>query len=697
MAKPDIQKLYAEAVAWHRQGNLEQAEKRYRDILEYAPDAAEIHNNCGAALAAMGREREAADAFLRVTRLEPNNPQAYNNLGNVLKELGDYTEAIQNYQTAIRLKPDYVAAHYHLGLALKVNGNMAEAKTQFQRVLEMQPGHANALNSMGLLLKEEGHLEDATVCFSKAIALAPASVEARMNLGLVYVQRGKWPEAVEQFYQVCEMRRDFLEAFEQLGTALLNSLRYKDAIECFERCLQLSPASLVAHLGMGSALGDQGRLVEAEASYRRALEIDPDDIKAYQLLLFSLNYRSDLSAEEIYASYRAYDARFGLPLRTEWQPHDNLRDPHKKLKIGYVCPSFYRHSTRHFLEPLLERHDKNAFEIYAYAGMNMPPDDVTKRYQGYVDHWIPTRGMLDTALAERIRADGIDILVDVAGHTEGSRLQMFARKPAPVSVHWLDFGYTTGLTAIDYYLTDQVTVPEGAEHLFSETPMRLPVPALVYRPEHIVQPSVTPCLERGYVTFGTLTRAIRINDKSIRVWSAILKLVPNARLVINSRDFHEHAQQLQMMERFAEHGIPSEQLEIGFSSPVSEVLCGVDIGLDCFPHNSGTTLIEMLYAGIPFVTLSGRPSVGTLGASILAGLGHPEWVAKDEKQYIELAVKLASDFQHLAALRTSLTAEMEQSPLMDEKGFAHAVENAYRQMWQAWCVSPTDQEPESGC
>lgn len=284
MAKPDIQKLYAEAVAWHRQGKLERAEKLYREILKYAPNAAGIHNSHGAALAAMGREREAADAFLRVTRLEPDNPQAYNNLGNVFTELGRYAEAIQNYQAAIRIQPGYIAAHYHLGLALKANGNLAEAKAQFQRVLELQPGHANALNSMGLVLKEEGGLEEAIDCFNRAIALAPALVEARMNLGLVYVQMEKWAEAIEQFYRTCEIRPNFLEAFEQLGGALLKDLRYEDAIECFGRGWQISPASQAIHIGMGNALLEMNRVNEAVVWFEKALDLPGNLTKALSSL-----------------------------------------------------------------------------------------------------------------------------------------------------------------------------------------------------------------------------------------------------------------------------------------------------------------------------------------------------------------------------------------------------------------------------
>jgi predicted O-linked N-acetylglucosamine transferase (SPINDLY family) len=296
--------------------------------------------------------------------------------------------------------------------------------------------------------------------------------------------------------------------------------------------------------------------------------------------------------------------------------------------------------------------------------------------------------MSDQALNDRIRADRIDILIDVAGHTGYNRLEVFAMKPAPVSLHWLDFGYTTGLTAIDYYLTDAPTVPEGAEHLFSEQPWRLPTPALAYRPaDGMGEEGELPAQQNGHITFGTLTRAVRINHRVVKVWSNLLKAIPNAQLIINSGNFKDPAMQTHMADQFIAQGIAAERLQIGHHTPPWDVLRSIDIGLDCFPHNSGTTLFETLYMGIPFITLANRPSVGTLGASVLHGIGHPEWIAHTEQEYLDKAIALASDTAQLSQLRKTLRTEMQHSPLMDEVGFTRAVEDAYRQMWQKWCES----------
>jgi predicted O-linked N-acetylglucosamine transferase (SPINDLY family) len=263
---------------------------------------------------------------------------------------------------------------------------------------------------------------------------------------------------------------------------------------------------------------------------------------------------------------------------------------------------------------------------------------------------------------------------------------VFARKPAPVSVSWLGYGYTTGLSAIDYLLTDATCAPEGSEHLFVETPWRLPGTAYAYRPsEGMGEVNALPALEQGYVTFGTLTRSVRMSHRTIRVCAEILKRLTNARLVIDSHNFREPAMQELLAGKFVAAGVERERLSIGYHTPQWDVLRGMDIGLDCFPHNSGTTLFESLYLGVPYVTLAGRPSVGRLGSTILEGLGHPEWIARTEEEYVEKAVALASDLPALATLRVGLRAEMQQSPLMDEAGFARRVEEAYRRMWKRWC------------
>ncbi|MCK7581389.1 MAG: hypothetical protein MZV65_41000 [Chromatiales bacterium] len=334
----------------------------------------------------------------------------------------------------------------------------------------------------------------------------------------------------------------------------------------------------------------------------------------------------------------------------------------------------------------MAQHDHEHFEVITYAELNQE-DALTDVYRGLVDRWVPTRGLSDDALAERIRDDGIDILVDLAGHTANNRLSIFARRPAPVSVSWMGYGYTTGLTAIDYFLTDAVMAPAGSEALFAERPWRIETPSMVYRPAaDMGEAGSLPALRRGYHLSATLTRAMRINHHVIRAWSAATDSAtgstPRSSTV---KILPQRPCNSGLAEQFANHGIARERLEIGYHSPPWDVLRGIDISLDCFPHNSGTTLIESLYMGVPFVTLAARPSVGRIGSMILTGAGHPEWIANSEADYVEKAIALASDLERLATTRANLRTKLEAGPWRDEAGFARRVEQAYRHMWRQWC------------
>ena len=662
--------------------NHVELESRTCLLVERYPESGFAWKALGASLRMQGKE--ALHALQKAAELLPDDAEAHYNLGVTLKELGHLAEAEASYRRALQIKPDFAEAHSNLGNTLKELGRLDEAEASHRRALEIKPDFAGAHYNLGNTLKELGRLDEAEVSYRRALQIKPDYAEAHNNLGVTLKELGRLAEAEASYRRALQIKPDYAEAHSNLGNTLMELGRLDEAAACYRRALQIKPDFAEAHSNLGNTLKELGRLDEAEASHRRALQIKPDYEDAFGNLLFSLNYHPDKSGGDIFDVYREYDARFGLPHRQEWHPHRNSRETQRRLRVGYVSPDFRKHPVRHFLEPLLAHHDKQAVEVFAYAELARE-DPVSARYRSMVDHWIPTRGLSDEALAGRIRADEIDILVELAGHTAHNRLGVFARRPAPVSLSWLGYGYSTGLTAIDYLLTDAASAPEGSEGLFSEKPWRLETPGYAYRPaEGMGQVSSLPATERGYLTFGTLTRAVRINHRTIRVWSEILKRVEGARLVIDSKDFREGYAQNILAEKFAAHGIARERLEIGYHSPPWDVLRGLDIGLDCFPHNSGTTLFETLYLGVPFVTLAGRPSVGRLGSSILEGAGHPEWIANTEDEYVEKAVALAGDLPKLAALRAGLRQEMEARPLMDEAGFARKVEEAYREMFGKW-------------
>jgi protein O-GlcNAc transferase len=599
---------------------------------------------------------EAYVAQLQAVAILPDNPHVLCNLGNILISLERCAEAVPVLRKAIQIAPDMLVAYNNLGNALRFIGQTKASIESLTKAMQLNPGVPYVHNNLGLAYREDKQCAAAIACFHKALELQP----------------------------------DLYQVYPNLIDALRQNGQVQEAIDCSERAMQYCENIPEYWGGYGDALREANHLNAAIEAYIKALAFKADsqssfNRKIYSNLLFCLNYHPDMSAETIYSAYREYDQRFGVPYRSTWKPFANVRDPAKRLKVGYVAQSFYNQVCKYFLLPLLEKHDRSQVEVFAYAN---PPfeDETTAYYKTIVDHWVPTREMTDDELAQRIRDDGIDVLVDVAAHTNNNRLLVFARKPAPVSLHWLEYGYTTGLSAIDYYLTDKPSVTDNSAHLFSEKIWCLDGPAYTYRPDvRRAELTPSPCLEAGVITFGTLSRSARINHKVVRIWSAILDAMPNSRLIINSADFQDVKVQDEMASRFTRYGIDRSRLLISFTSPSWDVLKHIDIGLDCFPHNSGTTLLESLYMGIPFISLVDRPTVGRIGASILTGAGHPEWIAYSEEEYAQKAIILAHDVEALCRHRQNLRTEMQASSLMDENAFARSVEKAFRQMWQIYC------------
>jgi len=681
-----ISELFNQAIHHHQAGQLPEAEVLYRQILAADPLHADSLHLLGVIAYQTGHLEMAMEMIHNAISLNSDVAAFHSNLGNVFKDLGRFDEAAARYKQALAITPSFPEALFNLGNTLKDQGKMEEACECYYKALDIRPTYAEAYSSLGVALEAQGKLETAIDCYRQALAIKPDFPEALCDLASALQTQGQLDEAIAHYKHALAIKADFPAALFNLGNAHQEQGHLDEAIACYKQALLFKPDFPEALFNMGNVFKDQGELDAAIACYEQALLIKPSFEEILHNLLFVLNYHPDKSAEEIFAAYRDYDDRFGTLSRKYWRRFENSCEPCRRLRVGYVSPDFRLHSTRHFLEPLLACHDKSVVEVYAYAELTQE-DTVTTRYKAYVDHWIPTASLSDEELTERIRTDGIDILVDLAGHTNHNRLQVFARKPAPVSVTWLGYGYTTGLKAIDYILTDEACTPLGSESLFSETPWRLETPGLVYRPDpETGAVNLLPAITKGHITFGTLTRNIRLNHLVVQAWSEILNKVENSRLIVDSKSFGDRRMQEKLVSQFSVHGISPKRLEIGFHSPPWDTLRKIDISLDCFPHNSGTTLFESLYLGVPFVTLAGRAGVGRLGSSILEGVGHPEWIAHSPAEYIQKAIALASDLPALARQRLKLRDEMATSPLMKEEAFARNVETAYRAMFAQWSI-----------
>lgn len=620
----------------------------------------------------------------------PNDGDAWCTLGGSLLSQRKYEKSFKALERARDFLPDDIGVLTNLGGVLTTLGRSVEAVEVLKKTIvphrDLVVSHNNLANAYRLL----GLFDLAIEHFEKAIAIKDDYAEAYNNLGLTYASSFQWEKAIEQYHLALHFNPRMVMSYVNLAKALHSLGRLKEAMDCCELALEMQNDAAEIWTCLGDVLRSANHLDQSIECYMKALQFSSDPSgyasrMTFTGLLFSLNYHPELDAESIYGAYRDFDERFCARFLPSKPTYNNLKDPNKKLKVGYVTQSFFHQACVFFLLPLLQAHDSNELELFAYTDLPKA-DEFTELYKNTVQHWVVTRGLSDEQLAQRIKDDGIDILVDVSGHTSENRLLTFAHKPAPVSLHWLEFGYTTGLKAIDYYLCDRATIPPGTEHLFSEKPWYLEGTSYVYRPNpNVGEINALPALSNGYITLGTLSRAIRLNHKVIRVWAEIMNRIPNSRLIVDSVDFKDPAAEKELASRFSAFGISPDRLDIGFHSPAWDTLRKMDIGLDCFPHNSGTTLFESLYLGIPYVTLAGRPSVGRLGASVLEGLGRPEWIANTEDEYIQKVVELASKLDELSLLRQTIREEMKNSLLMDEIGFAKSVERAYRQMWQKFC------------
>lgn len=561
----------------------------------------------------------------------------------------------------------------------------AETEAQVRRLIKQAPRNDAAWDALSCIVRDKGENTESLMALLHALRLDPTPAHRYALLALTLLARDSLDDAEQSALLALTIYPKYASAHNVLGSCYHKASRFYDAIYHYGRALEEDPSVVDSHGNLGVVLADIGDFDGAEKKYKEVLRLVPDNPQVWGSRFFGLNYFPDRTAEQIFEVYKEFDEIFGKPMRKHWLPHRNDKDSGRRLRIGYVSPDIRFHPVTLFLEPLMAHHNPDEFEVHIYAHLDVE-DKVTEAFKGYAQHWTRTNGMTDDALARRIRADKIDILVDLAGHTGNNRLGVFARKPAPIQLTWLGFGCTTGLTAIDYILSDAEMAPPGSDHLFAEKPWRLSGSNFAYRPKSgMGDAGPLPALANGHVRFITLSRAIRFNDHLIRTWAEIMRRVPSSKLVVDSRSYVSPGLREELESRFAVHGVQASRLEIGFHSPPWDLLRSADITLDCFPHNSGTTLFESLYQGLPFITLAGRPGVGRIGASTLIGLGRGDWIASTEAEYIDKVVALASDIPALERIRAGLRAEMQASSLMDEPAFARKVETAFRAMFKQWC------------
>ncbi|MCC6301188.1 MAG: tetratricopeptide repeat protein, partial [Gammaproteobacteria bacterium] len=496
--------------------------------------------------------------------------------------------------------------------------------------------------------------------------------------------QGRLADAERAALAALQLDPAFAVAHYNLGLASFRQNKLDDAVQALQKAIRIKPAYADAHINLGIALAYTGRAQEALDHFDTAVRLEPGQAAGYSALVFSLLYLPTTTPATFLTACRRYAERYETPLRKHGRPHRNTPDPARRLKVGYVSADFRRHSIAYFIEPVLARHDRSHFEVHCYYNHTMR-DETTARIAAGADHWIPCRGLSDEALAERIRADGIDILVDLAGHSVDNRLPAFARRPAPVQITYLGHPASTGLEAMDYRLCTLDTDPPGQERWHSETLYRLPRTLWCYRPYGDRPPSA-PRADR-IIVFGSLNNIAKVSEASLSAWAEILRAVPDARLIMTQAPEGKARQRIQ--DHFAAHGIPAPR--IGLHGRLSDreyraLLAEIDIALDPFPYAGTTTTCETLWMGIPVVSLAGESSVSRSGLALLSSLGLQELVANDVADYVRIASELARDPQRLDRLHQEIPQRFDASPLRDEAAFTRDLEDAYRDMWRRWCA-----------
>ena len=599
---------------------------------------------------------------------------------NSLRQTGDWIAAEENYRQALALNSHYSDAWLELGCLLSDSRRFAEAAECF---LQLQPAHT---------VSETAANPDQAVHLLADIAAArPHWTAAQFSLGCAYEHLGDYDKARIHLQNALELDPTREAAIQSLFARMyLLEERYPEAIAAASRALTSNPRYYLAHVMQAQAFSALARMDEAVESNRRAVEIYPGP-EFHSDLLFQMNYLPATTPEILYHEACRWNSLYAAPLADQIRPHSNVPDPERRLKVGYVSPDLYNHTIMRFLLPVLEHHDRPRFEVFAYA-TGLKTDQWTECARQNVAAFRPIRD--PEQLTNQVCQDGIDILVDLAGHTMGPALLAFARKPAPVQVTWLGTLATTGMPAMDYFLGDPYMPAPGTEQLFAEKVYRLPRIQSCYRPFRTDLPVASaPSCKRGYITFGCFNNPQKMNREVVKLWSAILHLAPQSCLLLKFRGFDTEVFQNRYRGWFKEDGIEGWRIQFAGHSPAETCLADyefIDIALDPFPYNGGTTTLDALWMGVPVVTLAGRLAVQRDGASILSSAGLADFVAHTPEQYLKIALFLAAVVPHKPDLRSELRGALSASPLMDETGLVRNLENAYREMWHAWCASRSE-------
>jgi protein O-GlcNAc transferase len=599
---------------------------------------------------------------------------------------GKMDDGIVSYQNAISIKPDDSKAHYNIGVILQGKEKFAEAVAKYYEVISIKPDHEDSYYSIGVIFQKQGKTNEASASYQKAIAINPNYEKAYYNFGVILQEQGCAEDAILNFKKTVAIKPDFASAYYNIGVILQGEGKHDEAIACYQKAISINSDYVDALHNLAIIKKEEGKLEEAIAGFRKVIALKPDAVISHNHLIFCIDVFSAINSDLFEVERKNWAKTHSDPLQGHPTPFSNTPDPTRMLRIGYVGADFFRHSAAYIFGPALLHHDAEKFQIFCYAG-NTHADDLTEQFKKKSTRWLSTSNMDDATLAQEILNDGIDILVDLAGHTTGNRLLTFARKPAPIQITAWGYPHGTQMAAMDYLFADPIFIPQSERKKYTEHIIDLP--CVIHSYIDIAFPDVKepPICQNGYITFGAFNRIEKYNNEVYALWAEILRNIPTAKLLIKTGklDSPNYIQEVESI--FLKHGIHQKRLilSIGSTSKLEHQKAHnqVDIMLDPFPHSGGMTTMESLRMGVPVLTCEKKTRCPT-SASVLHVLGLDEWRVTDEMEYVEKAEKFAMDIPNLKKLRQELRSRFDQSFLGNSQKYVSEVEAIYRQLWHRW-------------
>jgi predicted O-linked N-acetylglucosamine transferase (SPINDLY family) len=674
--------LHMLAVFEHQSGNFQSAERFLRRAISGNPQSAATRYALAVTLAALQRQDEALACYDDLIALKSDFVDAHLNRGKLLSRLGRFSEAIASFDNAIAIHPHHVDALINKGEALHHLGRLADAITCYDDILTGKPAHLAALINRGCAFKDLRRADEAVAEFNLALAIAPDDAIALFNRGEALLALRRLDEALESFDRVISVTPNLALAWLGRANVLMMTKKLNEALEACQRALAIEPNSARALTQIGRCHALLGDAATAVLFFDRSLAIKPDDPVALGSRIFSLNFSPGSGYAQHQAARSEWWRQIGSKI-SHSSSHENDLDPARRIVLGYVSADFRQHSAAYSFRPVLENHDKSRFKLICYSASPIE-DAVTGTFRHIADHWRNVLEWSDDQLADCIRSDKVDILIDLSGHTEGNRLLTFARKPAPIQLTAWGDGTGTGLPMIDYLFSDPVRAPLEVRHLFAEQIHDLPCAIIIEPPPAELRAAEPPVTSNGYLTYGVFTRASRLSNDVLEVWARILRSDTSSRLLVKDHLLNDVSIQTRLKENFAARGIASDRIDMMGSTSREEHLAAyrrIDICLDPFPHGGGVSTWEALHMGVPVVTKLGNGLPSRLGGAILSAIDMSDWIATDDDQYVDIALRSTPD--RLRTIRNELP------DLIDKRcgpaAYTRAVETAYRTMWEKYC------------